>query len=96
MAIKTTKPIEAEAEIDYLRRRNAELEKELSERREREEEEEERLCVQLGELEEEAIEEVHMYRHHIKALSEQLELAKKVLVRSGLTAINGASLVLDD
>ncbi|KAJ4803764.1 hypothetical protein LUZ62_016330 [Rhynchospora pubera] len=109
MAIKATKPIEAEAELDYLRRRNAELEKELSERREREgalmadlertnerlrmaEEAEERLCVQLGELEAEAIEEVHMYRHHIKALSEQLELAKKVLVRSGLTAINGASL----
>ncbi|KAJ3690611.1 hypothetical protein LUZ61_019775 [Rhynchospora tenuis] len=113
MAIKATKSIEAEAELDYLRRRNVELEKELSENKEREcalmadlertnkrlslaEEAEERLCVQLGELEAEAIEQVHMYRHHIKALSEQLELAKKVLMRSGLTAINGASLVVGD
>ena len=88
-----------EAELDYLRRRNAELEREVCERREREgalmvdlertrerlrftEEAEERLCMQLGELEAEALEQVHMYQRHIKALSNQLELVKKVLVRS--------------
>lgn len=37
-----------------------------------------------------------MYQRHIKALSDQLELVKKVLVRSDLASINGSSLVLGD
>ncbi|XP_078174025.1 protein RESPONSE TO LOW SULFUR 1-like [Carex rostrata] len=102
-----------EDELNYLRRRNAELEREVCERTEREgalmvdlertrerlrftEEAEERLCMQLGELEAEALEQVHMYQRHIKALSDQLELVKKVLVRSDLASINGSSLVLGD
>lgn len=113
MPIRTASTMGVDAELDYLRRRNAELEREASERREREgalmedlertrerlrlaEEAEERLCVQLGELEAEAVEQIHMHRRHIKALSDQLELVKKVLVRSDFASINGASLVLSD
>jgi chromosome segregation ATPase len=114
MPIKTANSMGVETELDYLRRRNAELEREVSERRKREgalmadlertrerlrvaEEAEESLCAQLGELEAEAVEQIQLYRRHIKSLSDQLELAKKVLVRSDLAStINGASLILSD
>jgi hypothetical protein len=50
------------------------------------EEAEERLCVQLGELEAEAVTQAVEYREHVRALSERLAFADGVLRNSGIAA----------
>ncbi|KAM0836098.1 hypothetical protein ACQ4PT_062533 [Festuca glaucescens] len=48
------------------------------------EEAEERLCVQLGELEAEAMEQALEYQQHVRALSKRLAFMDGVLRSSGL------------
>ncbi|KAF6983754.1 hypothetical protein CFC21_001876 [Triticum aestivum] len=48
------------------------------------EEAEERLCVQLGELEAEAMTQAMEYQQHVRALSERLALMDGLLRSSGL------------
>ncbi|KAJ3692631.1 hypothetical protein LUZ60_011726 [Juncus effusus] len=100
------------SEVEELKRKNGELEREVRERREREgglmadlkrmrerarlaEEAEERLCVQLGELEAEAVEQVLAYRKHIKVLADQLELVKRVMLRSDSNVSSVSSISSD-
>jgi len=77
----------AAEEAELLRRRNAELEREVAalraarRRAETAEEAEERLCVQLGELEAEAVTQAIEYQEHVRALSERLAFADAVLSR---------------
>ncbi|XP_047044668.1 protein RESPONSE TO LOW SULFUR 2-like [Lolium rigidum] len=70
---------EAEAREERLRR---ELEAALA-RVAVAEEAEERLCVQLGELEAEAMEQALEYQQHVRALSERLAFMDGVLRSSG-------------
>uniref|UniRef100_A0ACD5TIU7 Uncharacterized protein n=1 Tax=Avena sativa TaxID=4498 RepID=A0ACD5TIU7_AVESA len=71
---------EAEAREERLRR---ELEAALA-RVAVAEEAEERLCVQLGELEAEAMEQALEYQQRVRALSERLAFMDGVLRSSGL------------
>ncbi|KAI5017443.1 hypothetical protein ZWY2020_042331 [Hordeum vulgare] len=71
---------EAEAREERLRR---ELEAALA-RVAVAEEAEERLCVQLGELEAEAMTHAMEYQQHVRALSERLALMDGLLRSSGL------------
>lgn len=88
------------AEVEELRRRNSELEREAAEARAREEETrreldrtrerlraveeaEERLSVELGELEAEAVAQARAYHLRIKALSDQLAIAHDSLTSAG-------------
>ena len=81
----------AAEEAELLRRRNAELEREVAalraelgaarRRAETAEEAEERLCVQLGELEAEAVTQAIEYQEHVRALSERLAFADAVVRR---------------
>ena len=77
-----------------LRRRNEELEREVREWRELDrtrarlravEEAEERLCSELGELEAEAVAHAREYRVRVRvrALSDQLALARRILASAG-------------
>ncbi|XP_008791681.1 protein RESPONSE TO LOW SULFUR 3-like [Phoenix dactylifera] len=99
----------AAADVEELRRRNSELEREAAEAREREvearrelertrerlravEEAEERLSVEIGELEAEAVVQARDYLLRIKALSDQLTTAHDILTSAGfhhnLVALN--------
>jgi len=71
---------EAAAREERLRR---ELEKALA-RLAVTEEAEERLCVQLGELEAEAVEQAIEYQERVRALSERLAFVDGVLRSSGI------------
>ncbi|OEL31122.1 hypothetical protein BAE44_0007860 [Dichanthelium oligosanthes] len=51
------------------------------------EEGEERLCVQLGELEAEAVVQAVEYQEHVRALSERLAFADGVLRTSGIRGV---------
>ncbi|PAN46531.1 hypothetical protein PAHAL_9G192400 [Panicum hallii] len=51
------------------------------------EEAEERLCVQLGELEAEAVAQAVEYQEHVRALSERLAFADCVLSRPSSSGI---------
>uniref|UniRef100_A0A0A9BF94 Uncharacterized protein n=1 Tax=Arundo donax TaxID=35708 RepID=A0A0A9BF94_ARUDO len=51
------------------------------------EEAEERLCVQLGELEAEAVAQAVEYQEHVRALSERLAFANGVLSSSGARSV---------
>ncbi|GJM91198.1 hypothetical protein PR202_ga07551 [Eleusine coracana subsp. coracana] len=51
------------------------------------EEAEERLCVQLGELEAEAVMQAVEYQEHVRALSERLAFADGVLGSSGRRSV---------
>ncbi|KAG0447641.1 hypothetical protein HPP92_028232 [Vanilla planifolia] len=65
-----------------LHLRNRELERELDRARGRlraVEEAEERLCAQLGELEAEAMEQAMEYNRRIRALSERLAEAQRII-----------------
>ncbi|KQJ97432.1 hypothetical protein BRADI_3g30730v3 [Brachypodium distachyon] len=74
---------EAEAREERLRR---ELEAALA-RVAVAEEAEERLCVQLGELEAEAMAQAVEYQQHVRELSERLAFMDGVLRSSGLHAV---------
>ncbi|KAF8722374.1 hypothetical protein HU200_022482 [Digitaria exilis] len=54
------------------------------------EEAEERLCVQLGELEAEAVTQAIEYQEHVRALSERLSFADGVLRRSSGASTSSA------
>jgi len=54
------------------------------------EEAEERLCVQLGELEAEAVEQAIEYQERVRALSERLAFADGVLRSSGIRGFAAA------
>ncbi|KAM3296001.1 hypothetical protein ACQJBY_038365 [Aegilops geniculata] len=79
-------PAEGEAEAVLLRRRNAELEREVAMlraeleaarlRAEAAEEAEERLCAQLGEAECEALELAREYQGHVQELARELAAAR--------------------
>ncbi|KAF3335605.1 hypothetical protein FCM35_KLT20112 [Carex littledalei] len=88
-----------EQELQSLRKRNKELEKEANEGREREdllrqrlmhararlrvvEEAEERLSVEIGELEGDALEQTRAYESHIQQMLDQLALAHKIIAAS--------------
>ncbi|KAE8778215.1 Response to low sulfur 3 [Hordeum vulgare] len=80
------KAAEGEAEAALLRRRNAELEREVALlraeleaarlRAEAAEEAEERLCVQLGEAECEALELARAYQGEVQELARELAAAR--------------------
>ncbi|KAF8672156.1 hypothetical protein HU200_049723 [Digitaria exilis] len=55
------------------------------------EEAEERLCVQLGELEAEAVTQAMEYQEHVRALSERLSFADGVLRRSSGASTSSAA-----
>ncbi|XP_062200844.1 protein RESPONSE TO LOW SULFUR 3-like [Phragmites australis] len=74
---------EATAREDRLRR---ELEAALA-RLAVAEEAEERLCVDLGELEAEALAQAVEYQEHVRALSERLAFADGVLRASGIRSV---------
>ena len=57
------------------------------------EEAEERLCVQLGELEAEAMAQAIEYQQHVRALSERLAFMDGVLRSSGLQSTVAAGVV---
>jgi len=64
-------------ETELLRRRNAELEREVAAlRAETAEEAEERLCVQLGEAEVEAVEIARAYQGRVEELARELAAAR--------------------
>ena len=69
-------------EAELLRRRNAELEREVAalraarRRAETAEEAEERLCVQLGEAEVEAVEIARAYQGRVEELARELAAAR--------------------
>jgi predicted RNase H-like nuclease (RuvC/YqgF family) len=77
-----------EEDAELLRRRNAELEREVAalraeldaarRRAETAEEAEERLCVQLGEAEVEAVELARAYQAHVEELVRELAVARGV------------------
>ncbi|KAL6629220.1 hypothetical protein ACP70R_028985 [Stipagrostis hirtigluma subsp. patula] len=76
----------AEEEVELLRRRNAELEREVAalraeldaarRRAETAEEAEERLCVQLGEAEVDAVELARAYQARVEELARELAAAR--------------------
>uniref|UniRef100_A0A0E0JV35 Uncharacterized protein n=1 Tax=Oryza punctata TaxID=4537 RepID=A0A0E0JV35_ORYPU len=80
------------AEAEELRRRNAELEREVAalraeveaarRRAETAEEAEERLCVQLGEAEVEAVELAREFQCRVHELSRELAAARLIAMRS--------------
>ncbi|KAG1360819.1 protein RESPONSE TO LOW SULFUR 3 [Cocos nucifera] len=73
---------ELEREVRERRAREEEMRMELERTRARlraVEEAEERLCVQLGEIEAEAVAEARDYHRRIKALSDELEEARRIL-----------------
>lgn len=78
-------------EVELLRRRNAELEREVAalrlelgaarRRAETAEEAEERLCVQLGDAEVEALELARAYQAHVHELARELAAARAAPAR---------------
>ncbi|KAG1360817.1 protein RESPONSE TO LOW SULFUR 2 [Cocos nucifera] len=71
-----------EREVRERRAREEETRRELERTRARlraVEEAEEQLCVQLGEIEAEAVVEARDYHRQIKALSDELEEARRIL-----------------
>lgn len=73
---------ELEREVRERRTREEEMRRELERTKARlwaMEEAEERLCVQLGEIEAEAVAEARDYHRRIKALYEELEEARRIL-----------------
>ncbi|XP_020081170.1 protein RESPONSE TO LOW SULFUR 2-like [Ananas comosus] len=87
-------------EVAALRRRNEELEREVGEARaevERArararvaEEAEERLCAELGEIEAEGAAAAREYRAHLRALADELALARALLSSSSSAAAAAA------
>ena len=82
----------AAEEAELLRRRNAELEREVAalraelgaarRRAETAEEAEERLCVQLGEAEVEAVEIARAYQGRVEELARELAAARRAAAAS--------------
>ncbi|GAA0174811.1 hypothetical protein LIER_41789 [Lithospermum erythrorhizon] len=73
---------ELERELKRSHEREEKMSKELEKTRTRlrvVEDAEERLCLQLGELEAEAVDQARTYRAHIVALMQQLGAAQKLL-----------------
>ncbi|XP_062217244.1 protein RESPONSE TO LOW SULFUR 2-like [Phragmites australis] len=83
--VKKRSAVDAAGEAELLRRRNAELERELAglrgeldaarRRAETAEQGEEQLCVQLGEAEADAFELACAYQSHVEELARELAAA---------------------
>ncbi|PKA60682.1 hypothetical protein AXF42_Ash006316 [Apostasia shenzhenica] len=84
--------LELEEQVREGRRKEEEMRRELDRTKERlraAEEAEERICSELGELEAEAMAQAKKYNRRIKALSDCLAEAHKII--SGADAVGGGS-----